>query len=280
MTDTAVQTSPLSEMERMELVDLEMNIKKGLETFVVVGASLDRIRDRKLYREEFATYEDYCESRWSFKASRARQLIGAYKTVEALTSEIKPQNEAQTRILNRVSTESRNEVWEEVVRNADGPPTTAEIKEAVDRWQASNAPTPEPEVGTKEPEPEVAPATAPKADTGEIVVDAEHEVMEPEDEEDDEPDPFEEIVRLEGEVERLRSLLDDLDVPDQEQKARLTQASERIAGLEGALALANKQKGEAVKEARYAKGQLKKVRAALGVERDRDILTAIEALKS
>lgn len=294
MTVPAERTGPLSEMERMELVDMEMNIKKGLETFIVVGASLDRIRSLRLFREDFETYEDYCESRWGFKASRARQLIGAFRTVESLTSEVKPANEAQTRILNRVSVEQRDEVWTEIVKsNPDAPPTTAEIREAVERWEKKNGKAPEPEE-EQEPETEVGTTEAEETQATEenTVVDAEFEVVEPEKAENNGPaepeEPTEEdfgidfaaeVERLEGEVERLRSLLDDLETPDEEQKAKLVRASERIAGLEGALNLANTQKAEAAKEARYAKNQLKKVRDALGVERDRDILKAIEGLQ-
>lgn len=63
--------------ERDRLHQYETVIEHGLTTFVEVGEALAAIRDARLYRAEYATFEDYCQERWSMGRRRADQLIGA-----------------------------------------------------------------------------------------------------------------------------------------------------------------------------------------------------------
>lgn len=68
------------------LAELEAIIDRGKQTFVEVGNALTEIRERKLYRESgYGTFEDYCQRRHGFSASRGRQLIAAAATVTAVT---------------------------------------------------------------------------------------------------------------------------------------------------------------------------------------------------
>jgi hypothetical protein len=48
-----------------------------MQSFVEVGAALIEIRDAKLYRDGFDTFDDYCSERWDFSRQRAYQLIDA-----------------------------------------------------------------------------------------------------------------------------------------------------------------------------------------------------------
>jgi hypothetical protein len=75
--------------------DLEGVIERGLQTFVDVGTALAEIRDLKLYRHEYATFEIYCVRRWHFTDRRARQMIDAASTVRALEA-IEPDEETGT----------------------------------------------------------------------------------------------------------------------------------------------------------------------------------------
>ena len=43
------------ELERCEVV-----IKQGLQTFIEVGQALMTIKEKRLYRISFKTFEDYC----------------------------------------------------------------------------------------------------------------------------------------------------------------------------------------------------------------------------
>jgi hypothetical protein len=61
-----------------------MTIKHGLQTFVDVGAALLEIRDSKLYRKEYGTFEEYCNKRWGWQRNYANKLIRAAEVVENL----------------------------------------------------------------------------------------------------------------------------------------------------------------------------------------------------
>jgi hypothetical protein len=62
----------------------EAAIAEAMTTaFVVVGTELDAIRTDKSYKAAHPTFEVYCQERWGFTASRARQLIRAAKSVTA-----------------------------------------------------------------------------------------------------------------------------------------------------------------------------------------------------
>jgi hypothetical protein len=60
------------------LVVLESIVSRGLQAYIAVGAALEEIRERKLYREQgFATFDDYCLQRWNMSARTAYQRIDA-----------------------------------------------------------------------------------------------------------------------------------------------------------------------------------------------------------
>ena len=73
-----------------------------LTTFVDVGTALLEVRDSRLYRANYATFESYCADRWNMVASRARQLIAAANTVGNLSSvtTVTPANERTARELH------------------------------------------------------------------------------------------------------------------------------------------------------------------------------------
>jgi hypothetical protein len=78
LTTTAIETAPttaLSAQETQYLAMLEATIKNGLGIFWKVGEALAEIRDRRLYRQEYSTFAEYCEKKWNFSSRRAYQLI-------------------------------------------------------------------------------------------------------------------------------------------------------------------------------------------------------------
>jgi hypothetical protein len=87
----------LTAAETDRLVELEQAVDRGLQTFVEVGQSLAEIRDRKLYRASYDTFERYCRERWGFTRQRARQFIdaAAVTTVVVKAGLPAPANEAQ-----------------------------------------------------------------------------------------------------------------------------------------------------------------------------------------
>jgi flagellar biosynthesis GTPase FlhF len=71
----------LSASEERALARCEQTIERGLRTFVEVGQALKRIRDARLYRLEYRTFEDYCAERWGYKRERAYEVIRGAEVV-------------------------------------------------------------------------------------------------------------------------------------------------------------------------------------------------------
>jgi hypothetical protein len=103
-------TTTMTTLAEATLAELEAIIDRGKQTFVEVGNALTEIRERKLYRKGYATFEDYCQQRHGFSSSRGRQLIAAAATVTAVTLSggTPPTSEREARALAQ---ERRHERW-------------------------------------------------------------------------------------------------------------------------------------------------------------------------
>lgn len=101
-------SAPLSKRGAALLAEAEEKIERGLATFDEVGKALFEIRDGRLYREEYETFEDYCLGRWHFTSRRARQLMEAADigTIVPVT------NEGQARALSGLAPDEAIEVYE------------------------------------------------------------------------------------------------------------------------------------------------------------------------
>lgn len=142
MTNTAVR--PIV-VRLPTFQQLEQTIANGLQTFVEVGAALQEIRKRKLYREKYPTFETYCRERWGISRPRAYQLIEAAGVMGNLSTNVdKPQSEGQTRPLTALPPEDQRAVWEAAVE-ANGPQPTAKqvLAEVMRRVEGAVAPPPQ-----------------------------------------------------------------------------------------------------------------------------------------
>jgi hypothetical protein len=148
--------------EQDRLAQLEEKIEKGLGTFVEVGTALVEVRDRRLYREVYSSFEVYCQQRWGIAARRARQLMAAAEVVKNLKAEegtlgenvvigtnvpiptpeenvtgistlILPTSEGQTRSLSDLGREQQREVWQKAVEVALGTPSARQVREVRDK---------------------------------------------------------------------------------------------------------------------------------------------------
>lgn len=129
----------LAEAER--LTDLESVIERGLETFMEIGRALLEIRDTKLYRRDYKTFEDYCRGRWQMSARQCYRLIdsvqvvtniqnvtpGSHSESEKTAFEL-PNNEKVVRSLVDLSPEQQQAVWTEACKEANGHPTAEQVK--------------------------------------------------------------------------------------------------------------------------------------------------------
>src|SRR4051794_27635615 len=134
----------LTSHERSRLATLEVTIERGLQTCYEVGAALTLIRDSTLYRQHYASFEDYCEKRWKLSRPRAYQLIANSQTVaeikDVLSSQMStvvdicghgeeemplPDHERQTRPLEGLAPKQKYIAWEKSVESANGHQPTA-----------------------------------------------------------------------------------------------------------------------------------------------------------
>jgi hypothetical protein len=75
---------PLTTFEKSRKAELESVIEGGLEEFLRVGAALAELRNKRLYRTEFSTFELYCRNKFGLARSRADQLIRSADVAQSL----------------------------------------------------------------------------------------------------------------------------------------------------------------------------------------------------
>lgn len=108
---------PLSKTGERRLAEAEATIERGLATFWEVGSALMQIRDERLYRSEFGTFEDYCQQRWNMSRRRANQLVDAAQ----MGTMVPIENERQARALTPLKEDPAEvrEVYAEAERRGD-----------------------------------------------------------------------------------------------------------------------------------------------------------------
>lgn len=127
--------------ERNELERCEVVIKQGLKTFVEVGQALMLIREKKLYRAEFGTFEDYCQDKWQLKKSQTYRLIDAANVVENIKlppGGKLPQTEKHARPLTKLEPELQAEAWQKVVKEHGDKITHNKVEEVVKEFVPIN----------------------------------------------------------------------------------------------------------------------------------------------
>jgi|ERR1043165_2526294 hypothetical protein len=122
--------SVLSSGEQKELAACEAVIENGWQAFVEVGRSLTVIRDHKLYRAEYDTFETYCRAKWQYGKSHIYRLIGAAETCLCLSAVADipvPTHEAQVRPLLGLEPEKIQAVWKTAIQKAGGEIITEKL---------------------------------------------------------------------------------------------------------------------------------------------------------
>ncbi len=75
--------SEMTEIEHEELKNLEVTIKQAGNA---IGTALKAIHDKMLYREDFDTFEEYCEEKWGMSKVHAYRLMKANSIVTKLVT--------------------------------------------------------------------------------------------------------------------------------------------------------------------------------------------------
>jgi hypothetical protein len=109
--------------------------------FLDVGGALMTVRRRTLYRQDYTTFEEYCDREHGINGSRARQVVIAYESVTAVTTsggEPAPENERQARALAPLRRDPAlaTEAWSMAVSGSGGgQPSADRVAGAVARVQ-------------------------------------------------------------------------------------------------------------------------------------------------
>lgn len=143
-------TEALTIVEKTELQQCEILIEHGFKTFIEVGAALMKIRDSRLYRQEFGTFEEYCNTRWGLEQRRAYLFMDAAKIADNLKSSLDhkndelndisfslPTTERQFRALSSLDPTDQPIVWQRAVETSPtGIASSAHVAETVKAYKA------------------------------------------------------------------------------------------------------------------------------------------------
>lgn len=150
----------LTNAEFSQLQSLESVIERGKKTFVEVGTALMQIKDGRLYRIGFETFEDYCQSRWGFSRQFASLQIKSAEIATALSSILDIPNGSTAEQFVSVPKEDRPAVAEKArtIAAEKGRDTinSRDVKEAKAKIYST-----EPKVTVIEPEPDAEPIVLP-----------------------------------------------------------------------------------------------------------------------
>lgn len=115
------------------LAECERIIARGFQCFVDAGIAMRRIRNERLYRKHYSTFEEYCLERWDFGRNYVNRLIQAAGVVENLVPiGTIPETESQARPLTQLEPEQQCEAWSAAVeRSETGHPTAREVEAVV-----------------------------------------------------------------------------------------------------------------------------------------------------
>jgi hypothetical protein len=133
----------LSQQERKRLAELEGEIEDGfqrwLETTAEIGRRLMAIHDERLYCENYASFEAYCNARWQIERAQGNRLVDYGRVAKAVspTGDIPiPASERQARELAplaKVDAKAARRVWKKLLDDNDGakPRSYTQVNAAV-----------------------------------------------------------------------------------------------------------------------------------------------------
>lgn len=123
---------------KSELAKYEAVIERGMRTTIEVGLAMKAIRDGKLYKGQYESFEDYAKDRWECGRTRVYQLIEAAEVDSNLSKILdksdRPKNDYQLREVAKAPIEMQAEVVKKAVEKAaeeNRKPTAKDFKEAV-----------------------------------------------------------------------------------------------------------------------------------------------------
>lgn len=130
--------NPLSPKEKLRYEACKTQISEGLQVCFDTGMALIEIRDHNLYREDFDTFESFCQQTYQIGKAHAYRLIASAEIKKSPIGD-KISNERQARAISKVPEERREEVVS--LAEKSGNITAQSIAEAAAEIVDSSAPT-------------------------------------------------------------------------------------------------------------------------------------------
>jgi hypothetical protein len=102
-------------------IGIIQDIQAGLNAFQRAGKKLIRIRDERLYREEYDTFEDFCRATLGKSKTYVNNVIQGYELIQALIAQgetVLPDSERLARQLAKYPKGDRKFIWKRAVQIA------------------------------------------------------------------------------------------------------------------------------------------------------------------
>ena len=102
-------------------IEIIQDIQAGLNAFQRAGKKLIRIRDERLYREEYQTFEDFCKATLGKSKTYINNVIQGYELIQALIAQgetVLPDSERLARQLAKYPKGDRKLIWKRAVQIA------------------------------------------------------------------------------------------------------------------------------------------------------------------
>lgn len=133
----------LTEREAREYAKYCETIVNEMGSFLRVGLALKRIKEKKLYREKYKTFELCVRGLFDLAARRAQQIMQSAEVVEQLSAQTEnaknsshfdftlPKTESQAAALLQVPQQERAALWLKAVEQSEGKVTAKKISETI-----------------------------------------------------------------------------------------------------------------------------------------------------
>ena len=131
--ETGPETDKIQDTPDRSLAELESIVAKGLQTHQEVGAVLDEIHSRRLYKPQYKNFKTYLLERWEISRAQGYRLIAAAKLSKTEMSRNETKSETSK------PKEKRAKRKPPIPEDLDVDSEFTKIKERVAEWAAEFA---------------------------------------------------------------------------------------------------------------------------------------------
>lgn len=119
--------------------EIEETLEAGRKAFARIGEKLKEIKEGRLYRDQYPSFDAYCEGRWSISGRHAARMIEGASVLALLGGTKAKVTERQLRPLSKLDPEDVPQAWEEAKRvsGSDSPPTSV-VEKVVNEWHGTS----------------------------------------------------------------------------------------------------------------------------------------------